>query len=150
MRSTCPRTNWLGGLPFAGRKARIASRNMTTGGEPHIPASDGHRMAGPKFGAHSAGVGLFCPQCGYNLRDIDSELCPECAYSLAFLRQAEPQLPWLRRDEIGRVRAYWRTIGLAIRHKKRFWEEISRPVSHRDAQRFRWITMREILQAVDV
>ncbi len=89
---------------------------------------------------HSA-LDLFCPQCGYNLRGIDSDRCPECGYSLDFLKLTEAQLPWLRRAEIGRVRAYWRTVLTAILHKKKFWEEISRPASYRDAQLFRWITI---------
>jgi len=50
-------------------------------------------------------------------------------------------LPWLHRDEIGRVRAYWRTVCTAILRKKKFWEEMSRPVRLRDAQQFRWITV---------
>ena len=86
-------------------------------------------------------LNVFCPQCGYNLRGIDSARCPECAYSLDFRRLTEPQLPWLQRSEIGSVRAYWRTVRTAIVRKKTFWEELSRPVSYRDAQLFRWITV---------
>lgn len=84
---------------------------------------------------------IFCPQCGYNLRGIESEKCPECAYSLEFLKLTESQLPWLRRGEIGRVRVYWRTVRTAIVRKKIFWEEIGRPASYADAQSFRWATI---------
>ncbi len=89
----------------------------------------------------SSVLDVFCPQCGYNLRGIDSARCPECGYSIDFRKLTAPQLPWLHRDEIGRVRAYWRTTCTAILRKKKFWEEMSRPVSLRDAQQFRWITV---------
>ena len=84
---------------------------------------------------------VFCPNCCYNLRGIDSERCPECGYSLAFLKISESQIPWAQRKTLGRVRAYWRTVRTVIVRKKKFWEELSRPVSLRDAQRFRWITV---------
>ncbi len=111
------------------------------------PPSDRARQQDPlstphsTLSASSSVLDVFCPQCGYNLRGIDSAQCPECGYSLDFRRLTEPQLPWPQRSEIGSVRAYWRTVRTAIVRKKTFWEELSRPVSYRNAQLFRWITV---------
>lgn len=102
---------------------------------------DQARAADAAPGTPASAPDAICPQCMYNLRGIDSERCPECGYSIDFRNISEPQLPWLQRHEIGSVRAYWRTVRTAIVRKKKFWEEISRPVSHGDAQRFRWITV---------
>jgi hypothetical protein len=83
--------------------------------------------------------GLFCLDCGYDLRGSTNASCPECGFSLELLRSGESQIPWSHRREIGRFRAYWKTVWLVIRWPKRFCSEIARPVSYRDAQSFRWI-----------
>ena len=84
--------------------------------------------------------GTLCPDCGYDLRGSTSARCPECGFGLDMLRTKESQIPWSRRQELGRVRAYWQTVWLAVRRPKRLCLEMIRPVSYGDAQRFRWIT----------
>ena len=84
---------------------------------------------------------VFCPKCSYNLRGIDSERCPECGYSLAFLKIAESQIPWVHRQQIGRFRAYWRTVWWATVRRLKFGEELTRPMSLPDARRFHYVTM---------
>ncbi|MCZ6652769.1 MAG: zinc ribbon domain-containing protein [Planctomycetota bacterium] len=117
---------------------RPPSTQASTGSaEPHSALSTSSSV----LRSPSSVLDVFCPQCGYNLRGIDSARCPECGYSIDFRKLTAPQLPWLHRDKIGRVRAYWRTTCTAILRKKKFWEEMSRPVSLRDAQQFRWITV---------
>ena len=85
--------------------------------------------------------GILCPDCGYDLRGSTSDRCPECGFVLEPLRSTESQIPWSHRRQLGRFRAYWKTVWLVARNPKRFCHEIARPVSYRDSQRFRWATM---------
>ena len=87
------------------------------------------------------GCDVFCPDCGYNLRSLTGVRCPECGYGLERIHLAEPQLPWARRKQLGRFRAYWGTILYVRFRHRRFCEEMARPVSYADAQRFRWVTI---------
>ncbi len=84
---------------------------------------------------------LFCQRCGYNLKGLTSNRCPECGKSLETVRLVEPQIPWVHRKRLGRFRAYWKTVYLAMFHQGRFCEEMARPVSYSDSQRFRWVTV---------
>jgi hypothetical protein len=84
---------------------------------------------------------LHCPQCGYNLRGIESELCPECGLAIDRAAFAESQLPWSHRKRIGYVRAYFRTLAMGLLDSKKLAMEVARPVSFRDAQKFRYITV---------
>jgi hypothetical protein len=78
---------------------------------------------------------LFCPECGYSLRGLTSERCPECGLLLDFIESEVSLIPWERRREIGRLRAYW------MFRNKVLCRAAYRPVSYRDAQLFRWITL---------
>ena len=84
---------------------------------------------------------IFCPACGYNLRGIASERCPECGLALDRAQLNRSQLPWTYRHEIGRVRAYLKTVLLVLARPRRVGEEVARPVSLEDARRFRHITV---------
>ena len=86
-------------------------------------------------------AGLFCPECGYDLRTLTSSRCPECGFALEVFRTQEPQIPWVYRRERGRFRTYWQAVWLATFKTNRFCLEIARPVSYADAQRFRWVTI---------
>jgi hypothetical protein len=85
--------------------------------------------------------GVFCPDCGYDLRGSTSERCSECGFVLDELRRAESQIPWTYRRKLGRFRAYWKTVWLVLRQPRRFCMEAVRPVSYRDSQSFRWLTV---------
>jgi len=52
-----------------------------------------------------------------------------------------PVIPWQRRKEIGRLRAYWWTVFYVLRRNGRLGRHLEGPVSYRDAQRFRWLTV---------
>ena len=91
---------------------------------------------------------VFCPKCIYNLRGLDSERCPECGYSLAFMKIAESQIPWVHRKQIGRFRAYWRTVWWATFRRLKFGEELTRPMSLPDARRFHYVTMCHVYLAI--
>lgn len=84
---------------------------------------------------------LYCQQCGYNLRGLTSERCPECGRSLEGLRATVSRIPWVHRREIGWFRAYRRTVWMAMFRHHRLCDEMARPVSYRDSQSFRWVTI---------
>lgn len=84
---------------------------------------------------------LFCPQCGYNLRGLSSANCPECGLVLDRADMLYSRLPWTHRQRIGYFRAYWRTLILGTFKTPDLAEELARPVSFRDAQLFRFITI---------
>lgn len=84
---------------------------------------------------------LVCPGCGYDLRGISSDRCPECGQAIDRATLSVSRIPWSHRNQIGRARAYWRTSLLVIFRSKRLPEEIARPVSFADAQRFRHVTV---------
>ena len=46
--------------------------------------------------------GIYCLDCGYDLRGSTSARCPECGFSLELLRTGESQIPWAHRRELGR------------------------------------------------
>jgi hypothetical protein len=69
---------------------------------------------------------------------VVSDRCPECGDKLDFKKIAEPQIPWAHRREIGRFKAYWKTVWS---HSRIFYRDITRPVSYSDSQRFRWVTV---------
>ncbi|UCD28300.1 MAG: hypothetical protein JSV03_14630 [Planctomycetota bacterium] len=84
---------------------------------------------------------VFCPVCGYNLRGLPEPRCPECGGQFDVSELVVSRIPWADRKRIGRFRAYWQTIWLIMHHNQQFCREIDRPVSYRDSQRFRWITL---------
>lgn len=92
-------------------------------------------------GIASGDVDLFCPDCGYHLRGIESiDCCPECGLAIDRTGVARSQVPWAHRRHIGRFRAYWRTVWLATLHPRKLAAESVRRVEYRDAQRFRYVT----------
>lgn len=84
---------------------------------------------------------LFCQNCGYNLRTLISERCPECGDSIAGVRSLESQIPWVHRKQLGRWRAYWKTVWMVMFRRRQLAEEVARPISYGDAQLFRLTTV---------
>ena len=112
---------------FVGMQSRDTSYRNVTCGKPdcHVAIS----------------ADIFCPNCAYNLRGSVSDRCSECGYSLANIRSPICQIPWPKRRERGRLRAYWQTVWMVTFRDRRLCEEVARPVSHVDAQAFRWATV---------
>ena len=77
--------------------------------------------------------------CGYNLFGIDSDRCPECGLLIDRTATGESRIPWTHRKRIGRFRAFFRTAALATFHPNILAEEMHRPVSYADAQKFRHV-----------
>src|SRR5439155_13935145 len=99
-------------------------------------------MASPvQLSADNEAHGLYCPECGYDLRGIESPRCPECGQSIDRATLAESRIPWVHRHEIGRFRAYWRTLWLATLRPKRIATDIAAPAHPRDAELFRRLTV---------
>jgi len=73
---------------------------------------------------------IFCPQCNYNLRGIETRRCPECGLEFDPAKLRTSAIPWIHRQEIGWFRAYWRTAWLFTAKTKLFAEELCRPVSY--------------------
>ncbi|HEY7088548.1 MAG TPA: zinc ribbon domain-containing protein [Tepidisphaeraceae bacterium] len=94
---------------------------------------------------HSSGASpsadLFCPACGYNLREIESEQCPECGLAVDRETVSRSVIPWTHRAHIGRGVAFIRTILFVTRRAGWRVGDTSGPVSLSDAQRFRWIVV---------
>lgn len=84
---------------------------------------------------------VYCPECDYNLRGLTSDRCPECGSAVDAARLAGSQIPWVHRSRIGWYRAYWQTVWLVMFRTKRFCREIAHPVSYRDSQSFRWVSV---------
>jgi hypothetical protein len=91
---------------------------------------------------------LQCQDCGYNLRGLTGDRCPECGRSLRSMRSPVSSIPWTHRKEIGRFRAYWKTVWWVSFKYKTFCEEIARPVSFKDAQAFRWVTILHVFPPI--
>src|SRR3954466_6785156 len=84
---------------------------------------------------------LYCPDCNYDLRGIgEADRCPECGLAIDRDELATSRIPWVHRHRIGRFRAYWRTVWLAMVRTKSLGREVHRPVAYADAQRFRVVT----------
>jgi len=84
---------------------------------------------------------IFCQTCGYNLRGLISSRCPECGTSIENIRDAKPQIPWMYRRTLGWFRAYWKTVFFVMFRQNRFADEMAKPVSFPESQRFRWVTV---------
>lgn len=88
----------------------------------------------------SADVDLICPECGYDLRGIESGRCPECGQELDRDKLRRSSIPWSYRHEIGTWKAYWRTVEMVIRRPGLVAADVTRSVSLEDAQKFRRVT----------
>ena len=83
----------------------------------------------------------YCPKCTYNLRGTVGLRCPECGYDLDAIRRGVAMIPWERRAEIGRWRAYWRTARLFTFQPRRVSECLAGEISYRSARHFRVLTV---------
>jgi hypothetical protein len=83
---------------------------------------------------------LYCPECGYDLRGRAGEICPECGLHFDPSTLSQSRIPWTHRRRIGNARAFLRTVWQATWRGGDLLKELSRPVTHEEAQRFRWLS----------
>jgi hypothetical protein len=83
---------------------------------------------------------LLCPSCGYDLRAAVSDRCSECGTIIDRAKLKESAIPWSRRRQIGRIRAYIKTVWLITIGGKSLAHEAVKPQKLRDALAFRRIT----------
>ncbi len=88
-----------------------------------------------------AGFDVYCHECGYNLRGIETTRCPECGKESPALQNADPRIPWIHRKSIGSVRAFLKTVLFATFSPRKLSEDVYLQIDFRDAQRFRWWTI---------
>jgi len=86
-------------------------------------------------------IELRCPACDYDLRALAGDRCPECGLLVDRQRLSVSRIPWVHRAQIGRVRAYCRTVMLAWRHPSALAQNVAMPVELRDAKRFQRVTV---------
>ena len=53
---------------------------------------------------------LLCGHCHQNLRGVASDRCPECGHRFDRAHILQSVIPWEQRKQIGRFKAYWRTV----------------------------------------
>jgi hypothetical protein len=80
---------------------------------------------------------LYCVECGYDLRQIDSERCPECGAVIDRSVLGQSIIPWRQRTRIGRIRGFWATVWLVLARPQRLAAEMNRPADLDDALKFR-------------
>ena len=80
---------------------------------------------------------LYCPACGYDLRGIESPRCPECGDAIDRSSLGLSTLPWLHRKRLGRFRAFWRTVHLAMFRPRMLARDMNCPANLADAVKFR-------------
>lgn len=84
---------------------------------------------------------IHCHECGYNLRGLDQDRCPECGKESPALQNADPRIPWTRREELGTLRAFRKTVWLATFSPRKLSQDVYLNIDFREAQRFRWWTI---------
>jgi len=82
----------------------------------------------------------FCPDCGYDLRGIASQRCPECGLAID-LNVILSRIPWRHRGRIGWVRAFRRTLLLAMLRPRRVGDASAGPIDFAESQYFRRIVV---------
>src|SRR4051794_5371921 len=98
--------------------------------------------AGNEYGSSATGAwgpaGGLCPACGYDVRSATSDRCSECGLVLDRSAAAASNIPSAHRGQIGRVRAFVKTVWLVTVDSPSIRHELSRPQLSGDAERFRW------------
>lgn len=87
-----------------------------------------------------------CPKCGYDLRGAVADAagmirCPECGQAAPRRGLTASKIPWVYRQTRGRVRTYWATLWMLIRHPGILDSEMRARQRRRDAEGFHRISV---------
>jgi hypothetical protein len=94
---------------------------------------------------------ILCPACGYDLRASTDNRCSECGLVIDRESLLRSGIPWASRRQIGRIRAFWRTVWLMTVDAKVLRHETAKPQSVRDAIVFRrWVAVLVVASAAIV
>lgn len=84
----------------------------------------------------------LCPACGYDLRGSTGGRCSECGLDIDAAELSRSGIPWAYRRELGRVRAFLKTVWEITFDANRLRHEAAKPQSAHDAAVFRlWVTI---------
>src|SRR5215217_6169902 len=83
---------------------------------------------------------LYCPACGYDLRASMDGRCNECGLVIDRASLRVSAFPWAHRTEMGRVRAYVRTVWLVLINSRSLAYEAAKPQEPADARSFARVT----------
>ncbi len=83
------------------------------------------------------GFEVYCHECGYNLRGIDTARCPECGTDSPALQNAKPSIPWAHRESLGNVRAFLKTVVFASFGLRKLSQNVYLPIDFAESQKFR-------------
>ena len=105
--------------------------------QPPTPSTQGEATLTPADVA-------FCPACFYDLRGSRGDACPECGQTLDREQLRLGLIPWARRHELGRPRAFFHTAWQATSRPRHLCHAVAQPVNYRDA---RWFQVAAVLWA---
>ena len=99
--------------------------------------------AGPPAGAEAPAArarAIRCPGCGYDLRAATGDRCSECGLVVDREALRRSAFPWAHRRQVGRVRAFLKTVWIVAVDSKSLGQETAKDQSPRDAAVFRrWV-----------
>ena len=83
---------------------------------------------------------ILCPGCGYDLRAATGERCSECGLVIDREALKRSAFPWAHRAQLGRLRAFLKTVWLVCADSRSLSHETAKSQSPRDAAVFRrWV-----------
>ena len=100
-------------------------------------SEDGTQAKPPAATLHAADADAVpCPACGYDMRFATDDRCSECGLVVDRVALSVSGVPWAHRRQIGRVRAFIRTVWQITLDKQRLRQELAKPQERRDARAF--------------
>src|SRR5688572_2773768 len=93
---------------------------------------------------------VLCPGCGYDLRAATEDRCSECGLAVDRASLEHSEIPWAHRRQIGRVRAFFKTVWMITSDVRSLRHEAAKPQSPSDAAAFRWWVVTFLVLGVGV
>ena len=81
----------------------------------------------------AASSSAVCRGCGYQLRDLPAARCPECGLAFDPSLVHRSVVPWEQRASVGKFRAWWLTLRMALIGWKRLRLGLAQPLRLQDA-----------------